>query len=259
MAWRARTMFLSGLVSVLSVGAVQLLGADGQAATATKASETPVGVPTFHEIVPHPIDSLAGQWVYNAEESINIATGRPEQSPRSATQRAPGRGRTPYAGGLPGVGPGAGRAAGVSSSDQPPARPPSALFAPGEIGPTLAMMQESRSLRRDLMEVPEALRINVIEPDQAVTITDDLDRSRTYPLDGVKQKYQLGAARFSASTEWKDSQLRKNIEAADGFRMSETYFLSADGKRLFVIVRLGEPKKGAPLVGVNRVYDRVDE
>jgi hypothetical protein len=165
----------------------------------------------------------------------------------------------PYAGGFPGVAPGSGRAAGVSSSDQPPARPPSTVFAPGEIGPTLAMMQESRSLRRDLMEVPEELRINVSGQDQAVTITDDLERSRTYPLDGGKQKYQLGAARFSASTVWKDSQLRKSIEAADGFRMSETYFLSADGRRLFVIVRLGEPKKGAPLIGVNRVYDRVDD
>jgi hypothetical protein len=130
------------------------------------------------------------------------------------------------------------------------------VFAPGEIGPTLSMMQESRSLRRDLMEIPEALNIAV--SGESVTFTDDLDRSRSYDITGLKQKYQLGAARFAASTEWKDAQLLKHIEAADGFRMSETYFLSPDGNRLFVIVRLGAPRKGAPAVGVNRVYDRAN-
>ena len=43
--------------------------------------------------------------------------------------------------------------------------------------------------------------------------------------------------------------------------MREIYFLSEDGKRLFVIVRVGDPKgkdPEAPVVGVNRVYDRVD-
>jgi hypothetical protein len=45
--------------------------------------------------------------------------------------------------------------------------------------------------------------------------------------------------------------------------MHETYFLSEDGKRLFVIIRVGDPptekekEKGAQIVGVNRVYDRV--
>jgi hypothetical protein len=123
------------------------------------------------------------------------------------------------------------------------------------MGPTLAMMQESRSLRRDLMEVPEALTIAIA--DGAVSITDDLDRTRVYATSGLKQKYQLGAARYAAATEWKDSQLQKHIEASDGFRMTETYFLSPDGQRMFVIVRLGDPKKGTSTVGVNRVYDRV--
>jgi hypothetical protein len=38
--------------------------------------------------------------------------------------------------------------------------------------------------------------------------------------------------------------------------MFETYFLSDDGNRLFVIIRIGEQTKNAPVVGVNRVYDR---
>jgi hypothetical protein len=255
MALRERSMFLSGFASILSMLAVMPLAA--------QQSELPAINPTAStatdaaaNVAPHPIELLAGQWSYNPDESINIATGRPEQAPRSATQRTPGA-RAGGGGGGMRPGPVSGRAAG-SSSDVPgetAAPRPSPLFAPGEMGPTLSMMQESRSLRRDLMEVPEALTITIVSG--GVSFTDDLERTRVYDTTGLKQKYQLGAARFSAATEWKDSQLRKHIEAADGFRMSETYFLSPDGERLFVIVRLGDPRKGSSTVGVNRVYDRI--
>jgi len=256
MAWRERSMFLSGFASMLSMLAVVPLAA--------RQSQLPAINPTTSDAADaatggaiHPIELLAGQWSYNPDESINIATGRPEQAPRSATQRTPGA-RAGGVGGGNRPGPVSGRAAGSSSdvpNDGTGAPRPSRLFGAGEMGPTLSMMQESRSLRRDLMEVPEALTIAVAKG--AVSFTDDLERTRVYDTTGLKQKYQLGAARFSAATEWKDSQLRKHIEAADGFRMSETYFLSPDGDRLFVIVRLGDPKKGASTVGVNRVYDRI--
>ena len=255
MAWRERSMFLSGFVSVLSMLAVQPV-------LARQSGLPQVTDPAPEPTVPRTIDRLAGLWVYNPNESINVATGRPEQAPKSATQRTPGA-RAGGAGnqGRPGLSPGYGRASGIATDgatgDGRPAGQPNAIFAAGEIGPTLAMMQESRSLRRDLMEVPEALKIAVAPG--AVTFTDDLDRSRIYETTGLKQKYQLGAARFAAATEWKDAQLQKRIEAADGFRMSETYFLSADGQRLFVIVRLGAQKKGTPLIGVNRVYDRIQQ
>jgi hypothetical protein len=256
MAWRERSMFLSGFASILSMLAVVPLAARQPqlpAINPTPSDSADLAV----NAVPRSIELLAGQWSYNPDESINIATGRPEQAPRSATQRTPGA-RAGGSGGGIRPGPVSGRAAGSSSdvpSDGTAAPRPSRLFAPGEMGPTLSMMQESRSLRRDLMEVPEALTINVTNG--AVSFTDDLDRTRVYDTTGLKQKYQLGAARFSASTVWQDSQLRKHIEAADGFRMSETYFLSPDGERLFVIVRLGDPKKGPSSVGVNRVYDRI--
>ena len=47
-----------------------------------------------------------------------------------------------------------------------------------------------------------------------------------------------------------------DMEAARGFKMFQTAFLSDDGNRLFVIIRVGEQKKDVPVVGVNRVYDR---
>jgi hypothetical protein len=87
---------------------------------------------------------------------------------------------------------------------------------------------------------------------------DDLLRARVYPTSGEKLRYQLGAARFNAALEWTGPQLVKRIDAADGFRMTETYFLSEDGNRLFVILRIGSNRKNAPIMGVNRVYDRVE-
>ena len=69
-------------------------------------------------------------------------------------------------------------------------------------------------------------------------------------------KYQLGAAQFDARARWEGAAFKKDIEAAHGFKMFETYFLSDDGNRMFVIIRIGPQTKDAPVVGVNRVYDR---
>jgi hypothetical protein len=195
--------------------------------------------------------TFAGVWAYNEEESVNAATGRQERSPRSATARNPAARNG---------GAGAGTAARAGAVAPPPAAPggiPSNPFgSSGQIGPTVAMIQENRSLTRDLLEVPESLTIRVAP--SAVTFIDDLSRERIY-APGVRSRYQLGAARFNAVMEWSGPQLVKRIDAADGFRMTETYFLSEDAQRLFVIVRIGSNRKGAPIMGVNRVYDRIDQ
>ena len=39
--------------------------------------------------------------------------------------------------------------------------------------------------------------------------------------------------------------------------MSEVYRVSDTGTQLFVTIRIGDPRKGEKLVGLNRVYDRV--
>ncbi len=54
--------------------------------------------------------------------------------------------------------------------------------------------------------------------------------------------------------------MKKEIEGAFGFRMSETYFVGDDNRRLFIIIRLGDQTKKPPppVSGANRVYDRID-
>jgi hypothetical protein len=114
---------------------------------------------------------------------------------------------------------------------------------------------ERRTLIRDLLEIPETLTIRAT--DAVVTITDDLKRERAYETDGRLRKYQISAARFDARSAWQSSYFRKDIEGPNNFRMSETYFLSEDRRRLFVIIRIGDPKRPETMAGVNRVYDRI--
>jgi hypothetical protein len=246
MAWHIRTMALSGLVTVLASPSVPAAGQDHASAA---SSESPASV--SNSTSSPDTERFEGLWVYNEEESVNAATGRQERSPRSATQRVPLGGR-----------------AGSSVTASRPATAPSAAAAgragigpavsglSGQIGPTVAMIQENRSLARDLLEVPETLSISLAP--EAVTFIDDLERMRVYATTGERSRYQLGAARFNAALEWSGPQLVKRIDGADGFRMTETYFLSEDGRRLFVIVRVGSDRKNAPVMGVNRVYDRID-
>jgi hypothetical protein len=225
------------------------------------------------------MDHFAGAWEYNPAESVNAYTGKPEQglgnAPRSAANRPsggsgsgggqPGSTGSGNPGGATGLGGGSGTAGqGGQGGYGPPGGYGSGYggsgggddFAGAYRGWAAAW---ARSAARDLLEVPWAYLIQV-KP-ESVTFTDDLKRARTYPTDGKRTKFQLGAAVFHAKTFWDGPRLRKEIDATGSFKMLETYFLSEDASRLFVIIRVGDPKKveskTAPLSGVNRVYDRV--
>jgi hypothetical protein len=185
------------------------------------------------------VPAMSGSWDYNEQLSVDAMTGRPEQAPLAANQRPPrsgGGGRTTGAARPPAFG---------GSSDDFERRVLASFAA------------ERRALVRDLLEVPEHLSIRVT--DTAVTFIDDLDRERTYPSNNRKQKYQLGAAQYEARARWEVGQFHKDIEGANSFKMSELYFLSEDGARLYVVIRIGDPKKPEDLVGVNRVYDRIGQ
>ena len=258
MAWVRRTMVLSGLACIAA--AMPLHAVAQQPA---QMFAPPAGASELR------VDQFVGVWIYNPDESINAATGRPETAPRNGTLRgapravpataspaSPAAPATPRGPDEPSGPAGATPTGAASGMGMAGMMSPSFIERPGQIGPTVAMIQENRSLTRDLLEVPQALTIKV-DP-AAVTFIDDLSRARSYSTTGEKQKYQLGAARFNALAEWTGPNLQKKIDAADGFRMTEVYYLSNDGQRLFVIVRVGSSRKGAPVMGINRVYDRAD-
>jgi hypothetical protein len=225
--------------ALLCVGGVR--AAEQQVPLAGSPPASPAGA------IVHTPPEFAGAWDYNPEESINIATGKPEQAPRSATLRTGRPSATVFGGGPRGDGSGGGYDGGYGSRFGP-------VRGTG-IGPSPEMLRQSRDLMRDLLEIPESLMV-IVDGD-AVTFTDDLGRERSYPTDGRKEHYQLGASKFTARAEWQGAQLRKDIDGDFGFKMSETYFLSPDGKRLFVMLRVPTSGKNAVPIGANRVYDRV--
>jgi hypothetical protein len=233
---------VSPIVLIAALSAA-VLAQDG----GTKPSSTPEtpAVSAAASVRPH--SDFAGAWKYNEDESVNAATGRPE-SARAVNERR-GAGRGPASGtagpgpdvsrrGGGGVGVGAGGGGGV---------PADTLYF---------LYLQQRDTQRDLMEIAPRVHFDITPA--AVTITDDLDRALTFPTDGKKQKYQLGAALFEAKTTWDGGQLKMDIEGPDGLKVAETWFLSEDGSRLYLIIRIGEPGRDGRPVGVNRVYNRLN-
>jgi hypothetical protein len=221
--------------------------------TRARQSQSPADPATPSTSAP----SFAGVWRYNEKESINAQTGRPELGPQAGARRPGG---TPTAPARPPQTSGSG-----DSSSSRGGEAGGGGFSGGGGGGfrndpfalTPFAMAEVRGFMRDLLEVPFALTIRVDA--DTVTFIDDLGRELSFPTDGRKQKYQVSASRFDAKVRWEGSRLLKEIEAAHGFKMNEQYFLSDDGRRLFVIVRVGEQRKDARPVGVNRVYDRGEQ
>jgi hypothetical protein len=175
---------------------------------------------------------FTGLWAYSAEHSINASTGRPERGGRGAPAPRPAITRA------------------TPAAPTTETRGESSPFAPSP-----QSMRENRDMMRDLLEIAETLEFAV--SDGTVTITDDLERLRTFNTDGSRQRTRLGASEFTARVRWDGNRLRRDIEGSFGFRMTETYFLSPDANRLFVILRVGNTVRGRRPVGADRVYDRV--
>jgi hypothetical protein len=197
-----------------------------------------------------PHTDMAGSWAYNDDESVNAATGRPE-SARAVNERRGFRGGGPTGGGGTG---GGGRGTGATGRPRDAGGFGGGSSAPQETLYNLYIMQ--RDTQRDLMEIAPRLSFDI--KSASVTITDDLDRVLTFPTDGRKHHYQLGAAVFDARVTWDGGQLKMDIEGPDGLKIAETYFLSEDGSRLFLIIRIGGLNRDGRPVGVNRVYNRVN-
>jgi hypothetical protein len=211
-------------------------------------------------------DMFNGLWIYDAEESIDAATRRPELGPAGAPARRRGpndedrRSPRPAGGGGFGSGGGGGGGGGFGGGGG------GGGFGGGGFGgggyrppsPEDYIRSLNRSLYRDMLEVAFTLSVQVT-PD-AVTFVDDLERTFTYPTDRRKREYIVSAAKVDTAAYWDENRLRKETGGARGFKMAETYFLSADGQRMFVIIRLGDQPQpeGEPINGINRVYDRAD-
>ena len=207
---------------------------------------------------------MSGVWDYNVDESVDAFTGLPEE--KRSTRDEPTT--DPLAPVNPPQGVNSGNGGAGGGPPLPPMTPygrivgaANAIMARAAANGPAAMspivIDPSKILLRDLLEIPRQLAVTVRT--DGVTFVDDLDRARTYLADRKKHRYQLGAATFNATAFWDADQFRKEIKSpAQGFKMTETYAVSEDGSRLFVIIRLGDQQAHEPVSGVNRVYDRVE-
>lgn len=254
MRWFPRVLVVTSAGAVLATSAAR--PAAQQSVQSPPGPAATVSSPVVK--VPPTPEAFTGMWDYIPAESVNAANGRPEQAPQSATQRrnpvgaTGGTARPPGGGGgggggsiaTPGYGPGGSMGGGMGGGSPIPRAPMVNTFV-------------LRDLARDLLEIPEMLRIN--SSSESVTFVDNLGRELVFPTNGKKQKYQIAAAVFDAKTTWVNAQLEIQISAAENFKMTQTFRLNDDGSRLYVIIRLGEPRKDRPVVGVNRSYARVEK
>lgn len=111
-----------------------------------------------------------------------------------------------------------------------------------------------RTAMRDLLETAERLSFQ-IKPD-AVTITDDLNRTLTYATTGAKEKRQLAATKFDVKTRWNGQALTQEISAWT-FSMTEVYLLRDDGQELLVSIKIDKPQFQPPIKNIARVYVRI--
>lgn len=193
--------------------------------------------------VAHAPALFAGQWDYNDEESINAGTGRREQVPESATSRSAANNAPRERRGASGS---TGGASGFDGNSGVYRALPTM---------TASMIRDAENFVRDMLEIPEQLHIRVLA--DAVVFTDDLQRERKYPTDGRDHEFQLSASKFDAKVVWEGPQLKRELSGGAGFRIYETYFLSDDRQRMFVVIRVKAPQRPGFIAGFNRVYDRV--
>ncbi len=261
---------------------------------ATAAAPRPAAAP------PTPA-SYTGSWAYNEQESINVLTGRPERATAKTSGGAlpsggeigpggagsgppdPGSGRITQCVGCQGTSGGDPRAGAIITAANDAAAKAGAnrpnYIEPADSATRMAM--ESRGLVRDLTEIAE--KLTVASSKDAMTITDDLGRSDTFPANGRKQTHHLSASTFDATSRWNDGRLEQTLTAAQGFKMTRVLLASSDGQRLFFLFRLGDSRvtkvdmpstvitrpgaqttgasatehtEGVPAAGANRVYDR---
>ncbi len=222
--------WIAGLSLALATAAGGLVSAQQTPAPAQGAAAPPATT-----VVTPRRGDLAGTWRYNADASVNAATGQPETNRAVNERRGVGQGR---GGGFRGGGRRGGAVGGYGGSN---------------VG--VSLYEQQRDTLRDLLEIAPELTITGL-PD-VVTVTDDLDRVLQFTPDEQKRSYQLGAAMFTAKAHWADGRLVLDMEGPQGLVVTETLFTSEGGAQMFVVIRVGHPAKDAPPVGVNRVYNRV--
>lgn len=113
--------------------------------------------------------------------------------------------------------------------------------------------------RTSVSLVPPETLVLAGDDDQSITINENFGEilfTRTFSTDGKMRGGELpDGTIFSAAATQNDNSLKVEIVSPRGNKMSETYALFGDGKKLIVTVRF-ETAQTKELLTLRRVYDR---
>jgi hypothetical protein len=177
---------------------------------------------------------LSGSWAFDKELSDDARLKLHEQMERQGS----GQGR-----GGPGMsGPGMG-GPGMSGPG---------MGGGGRMGPPpgLESGEDPREAMKALLDPAEEVAIFQGQPD--LVIDEKFARRRVFHADGRKYKADNGSS--EVKTEWKEGRLVIETRGFRGQKTTETWELSATGKRLTCLTKLDS---GYGSVTIKRVYDRV--
>jgi hypothetical protein len=121
----------------------------------------------------------------------------------------------------------------------------------GRMGPADGEGEEDRRAAiRSLFEPAE--EIEIFQGDPEIVLAEKFGRRRTVHADG--RKYKADGGRSEVKTGWKDGRLIVETQGARGRKITETWAISNEGKRLTDTVKV-EGGFG-PAGSLKRVYDR---
>ncbi len=104
-----------------------------------------------------------------------------------------------------------------------------------------------------LSQDPKYLRID--QHSNQIVVTDDNDNSQTLYPDGKKHDDKDSSGKkVSTKTDWEGDVLTTEAKLSHAERLTQTFQVSDDGKRLFVTTRFEAPTLAGPL-SIRRVFD----
>jgi len=175
--------------------------------------------------------ALSGAWTVNKDLSDKPQI--PGAAERSGREGQPPTGR---GGGMGGFGGGRGRDGGPGGGDRP---------SPEE-------MKKLQAQMRSVLEPPERLMITVEADSVIFTLADG--RTQRLPTNGKKVKVMIDETETETQVKWDKARLVKISSLAGGTRVTETYAVEGDSRRLQVTVKIENWRMPQPL-SVRRVYD----
>jgi hypothetical protein len=112
--------------------------------------------------------------------------------------------------------------------------------------------EAEQQMRMWLHEPPG--RLTITQTDRAITFTDGDGRSQRLATTGEKQRISIGRGTVEVRTKWDGERLVKETSLARGMKVTETYSVVSDAKRLQVMIKL-EGSHLQQAVNFRRFYD----